>query len=272
MPLPLLEYSQIAQNARVKSYSVGSEEDPRRSPEGLRRSPQDMDALIERSYRQIFFHAFKVDRDAALESQFRNGQITTRLFIRGLLLSPRFREGFYRCNSNYAMVDQIVGRVLGRKVNGDGERLALSILIAQRGLEGCVDALLESNEYLDRFGEMDVPQQLGRVLPGNPGGELPFNQQAPRYTAYWRDAQSKRAPAGPFRGTRSWGSTPHMVMGTDVMAPGPVPAQVSPTWKNGQPPRLALNLWLLAGGLGALELVRVLLTTAGAMLSTGSGG
>jgi hypothetical protein len=35
---------------------------------------------------------------------------------------------------------------------------------------------------------------------------------------------------------------------------------------------LAQTLWLALAGVGALELVRVLVATAGAMLSTGSAG
>lgn len=38
------------------------------------------------------------------------------------------------------------------------------------------------------------------------------------------------------------------------------------------PPKFAQTLWLALAGVGALELVRVLVTTAGAMLSTGSAG
>ncbi len=255
MPLPLLDTKPLAQNARVRSFAVGSEEDPRRTPEGLRRSPQAMDELIERAYRQIYFHAFKADRDAALESQLRRGQISVRQFIRGLLLSSKFRSDFYRCNSNYALVEQIVGRVLGRAVHGDRERIAWSILIAEQGLEGLVDALLESQEYLDCFGEDEVPYQRSRVLAGHGVGERPFNQQAPRYAAYWRDISARRAPAAPYTGSRSLES-----------------GRLSPTWVGGQPPELARKAWLVLAGVGALEVVRVLLTTVGAMLHTGAAG
>ncbi len=54
-----------------------------------------------------------------LEMQFRNGDPTARDFVRGLLLSCEFRDGFYRCNSNYRVKEQLVGCVLGREVHGD---------------------------------------------------------------------------------------------------------------------------------------------------------
>jgi phycobilisome rod-core linker protein len=256
MVLPLLETSPITQNSRVKSFLVGSEEDPRRSPEGVNRSPQAMDELIERAYRQIFFHAFKVDREPVLESRLRRGMITTKQFIRGLLLSEKFRQDFYRCNSNYAIVEQIVGRVLGRSVHGERERISLSILIAEQGLEGFVDNLLNSDEYRHIFGDDEVPYQRSRVLAGRGRGDLPFNQQAPRYNTYWREISAQRAPANPFSGGGVNFSGGHM----------------SPAWVGGKPPKLAQRTWLAFAAVGAFELVRVVLTTAGAMLSTGSSG
>ena len=162
MALPLLATKPITQNARVHNFSVGGDEAPRLQV--------DVDEQIEQAYRQIFFHAFKVDREPMLEMQLRNGDITVRDFVRGLLLSRKFREGFYRCNSNYRVVEQVVGRVLGREVNGDQERIAWSIVIANQGLEGFVDTLINSAEYIENFGLYTVPFQRSRVLAGHVSG------------------------------------------------------------------------------------------------------
>ena len=248
MALPLLATKPITQNARVNNFAIGGDEAPR--------TLVAVDEVIERAYRQIFFHAFKVDREPMLEMQLRNGTITTRDFVRGLLLSRKFSEGFYRCNSNYRVVEQVVGRVLGREVHGNQERIAWSIVIANQGLEGFVDALLESPEYMDAFGTDEVPYQRSRVLAGHAKAQLPFNQKAPRYDAYWREMSAKRAPANPYAG------------GGAQFSGG----QMSPAWVGGQPPKFAQTLWLALAAVGALELVRVLVATAGAMLSTGSAG
>ena len=248
MALPLLATKPITQNARVHNFSVGGDEAPRLQV--------DVDEQIEQAYRQIFFHAFKVDREPMLEMQLRNDDITVRDFVRGLLLSRKFREGFYRCNSNYRVVEQLVGRVLGREVNGDQERIAWSIVIANKGLEGLVDALLNSPEYLENFGLDTVPHQRSRALNGHAKAQLPFNQQAPRYNAYWRDISARRAPANPFAG------------GGAQFSGG----QMSAAWVGGQPPKLAQTVWLALAAIGGLEIVRLLLTTAGAMLGTGSAG
>ncbi len=248
MALPLLATKPLTQNARVNNFAVGGDEAPR--------TQVNVEEQIESAYRQIFFHAFKVDREPMLEMQLRNGDISTRDFIRGLLLSRKFREGFYRCNSNYRVVEQIVGRVLGREVHGDQERIAWSIVIANQGLEGLVDVLLNSAEYMDNFGLDTVPYQRSRVLAGHARSQLPFNQKAPRYNAYWREASARRAPANPYGG------------GGAQFSGG----QLSPAWVGGQPPKRAQTIWLGLAAIGGLEALRVLLTTAGAMLGTGSAG
>ncbi|TGH20691.1 MAG: hypothetical protein ERJ68_06500 [Aphanocapsa feldmannii 277cI] len=186
MAIPLLKYALETQNARIPGYEVGGDEEARIFTTDQVLDDGDMDALIEASYRQIFFHAFKSDRDRFLESQLRNGQITVRDFIRGLLLSDTFRRAFYRFNSNYQVVTQVVQRVLGRDVHGQAERIAWSIVIANQGLDAFVDVLLDSSEYLDNFGYSTVPYQRRRVLPGRDLGETPFNIKSPRYEAYWR--------------------------------------------------------------------------------------
>jgi phycobilisome rod-core linker protein len=145
-----------------------------------------MTNLIEAAYRQIFFHAFKHDRETFLESQLRSGQITVRDFIRGLLLSNTYRRSFYDLNSNYRFVEQTVQRVLGRDVYSNQEKIAWSIVVATKGTQGFIDELLNSDEYLDAFGYSTVPYQRRRVLPGRETGEIPFNIQSPRYNEYYR--------------------------------------------------------------------------------------
>ena len=76
---------------------------------------ENLKTVIESAYRQIYFHAFKTDRDVNLESQLRDGQITVRDFVRGLCLSDTFKRSFYGMNSNYKVVRHLVERFLGRK-------------------------------------------------------------------------------------------------------------------------------------------------------------
>jgi len=184
--IPLLPYAPSTQNPRVSGFEAASEEKPRIfSTENLL-STADMNNLIEAAYRQIFFHAFASDREPFLESQLRNGQITVRDFIRGLLLSNTYKRSFYNLNSNYRFVEQCVQRILGRDIYSEREKLAWSIVVATKGTQGFIDELLDSEEYLDNFGYDTVPYQRRRVLPGRSQGELPFNIKSPRYDEYHR--------------------------------------------------------------------------------------
>jgi phycobilisome rod-core linker protein len=184
--IPLLSFGLSTQNQRVNGFEVPGDDQPKIFSTANLLVSSDFDALLEAAYRQIFFHAFKADREPFLESQLRNGQITVRDFIRGLLLSNTFKESFYYLNSNYRFVEQCVQRVLGRDVYSEAEKLAWSVVVATKGIEGFVDLVLASDEYLDAFGLDTVPFQRRRSLPGRERGALLFNVKSPRYEAYTR--------------------------------------------------------------------------------------
>ncbi|EAQ68488.1 phycobilisome rod-core linker polypeptide CpcG2 (Lrc) [Synechococcus sp. RS9909] len=246
MVLPLLSTPIRTQNALVTPIgSVGDESD-RRCNQGLHPQKDCCDLVIEQAYRQVFFHPLKVDRQPMLEMKLRDGGITVRDFMRGLLTSQRFRDGYLHTNSNNRLVDHLISKALGRQPHGQAERIALSILIAEQGLNAAVDTLLNSSEYLEAFGYDSVPHQRNRVLAGRAQGEKPTHQRLPRYAADWRDSSAKRFPANP------------------AGASGTAAA----SWTSGQPPAWALRLWLGLAVVGGLEIGRVLLTIAGSMLST----
>lgn len=186
MAIPLLAYPPSSQNQRVEAFRTPGEEHPRIYSTDDLLSRTDMDNLIEAAYRQIFFHAFAWDREPALESQLRNGQITVRDFIRGLLLSNTFIDSFYNKNSNYRFVEHVVEKVLGRPVYSEREKIAWSAIVMSKGVKGFVDEVLNSSEYLDTFGENTVPYQRRRRLAGRDTGDTPFNIKSPRYDAYYR--------------------------------------------------------------------------------------
>ena len=186
MAIPLLNYAPATQNSRVTGYTLGSDNTPRIYTTANLLSGSELDELIEAAYRQIFFHAFASDREKFLESQLRSGNISVRQFVRGLILSNTYRSSFYEKNSNYRFVEQTVQRVLGRDVYSEKEKIAWSIVVATKGIEGFVDALINSDEYLEAFGDDILPYQRRRVLPSQRLGEVPFNIKSPRYDAYHR--------------------------------------------------------------------------------------
>ncbi|MGI0483938.1 phycobilisome rod-core linker polypeptide [Pantanalinema rosaneae CENA516] len=185
MAIPLLTYPPSCPNQRVAALGARDDELIIYSTDD-QFSPSDMTNLINAAYRQIFFHAFKWDREIVLESQLRNRQITVRGFIRGLLLSNTFIDSFYDKNSNYRFVEHCVEKVLGRRVYNQREKIAWSAVVMTKGVKGFVDELLDSDEYLENFGENTVPYHRRRILPSRVTGEIPFNITSPRYDAYYR--------------------------------------------------------------------------------------
>jgi phycobilisome rod-core linker protein len=183
--IPLLAYAPTTQNSRVKGFDVANDDQPRIFSADNLLSSSDMDVLIEAAYRQIYFHAFAADREPFLESQLRNGQITVREFIRGLCLANTFTASFYNLNSNYKFVEHCLNKVLGRAPYSEKEKIAWSIVIATKGRSGLINDLLNSDEYLENYGDSIVPYQRRRVLASG-AAEMPFNIENPRYDEYTR--------------------------------------------------------------------------------------
>jgi phycobilisome rod-core linker protein len=242
MALSLQSHALLSQNARVNGMVLGSDETSHLPTADKRLSRGTMDTLIEGAYRQLFFHTFKADRNGALESQLRSGQITVKEFVKGLVLSDRFLGGVYGCNGNKQVARHLVERVLGRQIHGEAEAIAWSIVIGQQGVATMVDQLLASEEYSSNFGEDTVPFQRQRVLPGRRLGNQPLNITLPRYGAYHRQVLASFPPSqsGGFRASGSL------------------------------PPETVQKIWYGLILVGGFEVVRVLTSIVAAMLSTGA--
>jgi phycobilisome rod-core linker protein len=186
--IPLLSYKPSAPNTRVVNYQVPGDEQPKTYDTENLPSGTVMDEVIWAAYRQIFseHQILKSNRQVALESQLRDGRITVREFIRGLVLSDSFRRRNFDTNNNYRFAEMCVQRVLGRDVYSELEKIAWSIVIVNEGIRGFIDALLASDEYLENFGDTIVPYQRRRNLPQRAMGETPFNLKTPRYGEYHR--------------------------------------------------------------------------------------
>lgn len=192
MSIPLLEITPTTQNQRVAGYEVVDED----AAKGYRMtdvtSDTDINELIWAAYRQIFSEHLILEtyRQPFLESQLRNRAITVRDFVRGLGKSEVYRELVGETNSNYRLVDITFKRFLGRATYGKDEQISWSIVIATRGLNGFIDAVVDGEEYRQNFGDDVVPYQRRRF------NERPFNLVNPRYGEYWRDRQTLQSISG----------------------------------------------------------------------------
>lgn len=176
MSIPLLEYTLLSQNHRVSGFEVAGDEHSWIYTTDNLLTNSDLDRLIGAAYRQIFHEQqmLSSNRQPFLESQLRAGQITVKEFIRGLVLSDSFRRLTFDSNNNYRFAEICIQRVLGRNAYGDREKIAWSAVIMTQGIQGFVNQLLNSDEYLNNFGDTTVPYQRRRILPARTEGEVTF--------------------------------------------------------------------------------------------------
>jgi phycobilisome rod-core linker protein len=180
--LPQLAYALTSQNQRVEGFEVPGDEQPRIFSLESNPDKLEIEQIIQAAYRQIFNEQqmLNSNRIPWLESQLKSGHITVKDFIRGLLVSPVFRDRTFHANNNYRFLRLCLQRILGRDAYSDREVLSWSILLGTKGLHGFIDELLNSAEYTQNFGNNTVPFQRRRILPQHSAGEVTFAHM-PRY-------------------------------------------------------------------------------------------
>jgi len=127
-------------------------------------SSTEKQEVVKAAYRQVF------ERDITraysqsvsyLESQVKNGDISTKEFIRRLAKSPLYRKQFYEPFVNSRVVELALRHILGRGVSSQEEFQKYFAVVSDGGLPALVDALVDSQEYSDYFGEETVPYLRG---------------------------------------------------------------------------------------------------------------
>ncbi|MER3491812.1 MAG: photosystem I reaction center subunit X [Mastigocladus sp. ERB_26_2] len=120
--------------------------------------------VVKAAYRQIF------ERDITrayslsisyLESQVKNGDISMKEFVRRLAKSPLYRKQFYEPFINSRALELAFRHILGRGPSSREEVQKYFDIVSRGGLSALVDALVDSDEYSDYFGEETVPYIRG---------------------------------------------------------------------------------------------------------------
>ncbi len=127
-------------------------------------SAAEKNEVVKAAYRQIF------ERDITrayslsvsyLESQVKNGDISMKEFVRRLGKSPLYRKQFYEPFINSRALELAFRHFLGRGLSSREEVQKYFDIISKGGLPALVDALVDSQEYSDYFGEETVPYIRG---------------------------------------------------------------------------------------------------------------
>lgn len=213
MSIPILNYSLSTQNQRVNGFeSYPGDEQPAVYTTDNLPTATGMDEIIWAAYRQVFseHQILKNTSEDFLESQLRFNQIKVKDFIKCLLLSDAFRKLNYDVNNNYRFVEMCVQRVLGRDIYNEREKYAFAVIIGSQGLEYFIDLLLNSDEYIENFGDTTVPYQRRRIIAQRSKGEIPFNLKTPRMAQAFlnKSTMPQLNWAGPVRQFRPQEQTP----------------------------------------------------------------
>ena len=127
-------------------------------------SESEKSSIIKATYRQIF------ERDITraysqsisdLESKVKNGDISMKEFVRRLGKSPLYRKQFFEPFINSRALELAFRHFLGRGPSSREEVQKYFSIVSSGGLAALIDALVDSQEYSDYFGEETVPYLRG---------------------------------------------------------------------------------------------------------------
>ena len=152
-------------------------------------SESEKGAIIKAAYRQVF------ERDITraysqsisnLESQVRNGDISMKEFVRRLAKSPLYRQQFFEPFINSRALELAFRHILGRGPSSREEVQKYFSIVSSGGLAALVDALVDSQEYSDYFGEETVPYLRGLGLEAQECRNWGMQQDLFNYSAPFR--------------------------------------------------------------------------------------
>lgn len=152
-----VKMTQIATGGSFGGPSVGGSSNATRS---INFSESGTQAVIRAAYLQVFGRpVYEGQGLSAEESKLENGEITLREFIRALAKSDTFRNMYWSGLYVVKSVEYIHRRLLGRPTYGRQEINSYFDICAKKGFYALVDAIIDSKEYEEAFGEDTIPYE-----------------------------------------------------------------------------------------------------------------
>ena len=132
--------------------------------------------LIRVTYRQVMGnpHLMESERSLTAESQFAEGRLNTREFVRAVALSPDYRRRFFESNAPYRFVELNFKHLLGRAPLTQAEVSEHIQRLANEGYEAEINSYIDSDEYQNLFGENIIP--FARISSEQGRSQLAFNR------------------------------------------------------------------------------------------------
>ncbi|MDZ7967887.1 MAG: phycobilisome rod-core linker polypeptide [Nostoc sp. DedSLP03] len=126
-------------------------------------SVDDIEIVIRAVYRQVLGNAYIMESERLVvpESQLKQGIIDVREFVRQVAKSELYRSRFFDNVYRYRAIELNFKHLLGRAPDDYSETKHHSNILDEKGFEADIDSYLDSDEYLEAFGENIVPYYRG---------------------------------------------------------------------------------------------------------------
>lgn len=113
-------------------------------------------------YRHVFGNAYLMESEraelATAESDFLVGRSNTREFVRAMAKSNSYQKRFFAKSGPYRFVELNCKHLLGRGPRDQAEISFHVQKLMNEGYEAEIDSYIDSEEYEERFGAIDVPR------------------------------------------------------------------------------------------------------------------
>ncbi|MBW4508538.1 MAG: phycobilisome rod-core linker polypeptide [Scytonematopsis contorta HA4267-MV1] len=123
----------------------------------------EVELVIRAVYRQVLGNAHIMESERLLvpESQLKNGYLSVREFVRQVTKSELYRARFFDNCYRYRAIELNFKHLLGRAPDDYSEMISHSKILDEHGFDSDIDSYIDSDEYLDAFGECIVPYYRG---------------------------------------------------------------------------------------------------------------
>ena len=122
-------------------------------------SSEDKQSIIRAVYRHVLGnpHVMESERLVSAESQFCDGSLSVRDFVRAVGKSDFYRSRYFECCAPYRFVELNFMHFLGRAPENQAELSEHIRRCVEEGYDAEIDSYIDSDEYQARFGENVVP-------------------------------------------------------------------------------------------------------------------
>lgn len=126
-------------------------------------SSDDSKAVIRAVYRQVLGNDYimESERLKSAESLLNNGSISVREFVRAVAKSELYKSKFFYDNFQTRVIELNIKHLLGRAPYDESEVVYHLDLYENQGYDADIDSYIDSEEYLENFGENIVPYYRG---------------------------------------------------------------------------------------------------------------